>query len=68
VPPKKRTHRKVIVPNRDSWATVNKRVQPVFDAALGLQAEIAYVTRPRDELLTLLMSGKVRVNVSGAAS
>ena len=48
--------------------TEQRRISAVLDVAEGLEAEISELTRTRDELLPLLMSGKVRISESLAVA
>ena len=51
----------VPVPERSVIEAFEDRTWPLFKLALELELEIAELTRTRDELLPLLMSGRVRV-------
>lgn len=52
----------VATPPRDKWNRLDRVVRPLWDEALSAREHIADLTRTRDELLPLLMSGKVRVD------
>lgn len=57
----------VAVPPEPKRAAVERRLNDIWTTVVGLTDEIADLTRTRDELLPLLMSGKVRVqDVEGA--
>lgn len=51
----------VATPPPDTWNRLDRVVRPLWDEALSAREHIADLTRTRDELLPLLMSGKVRV-------
>lgn len=51
----------VRVPSERDGAVFDAAAQPLFDAITSIAGEIADLTRARDELLPLLMSGRVQV-------
>jgi type I restriction enzyme S subunit len=54
--------RPVAVPDRSRWSRLDTIVRPLWDEALQARLHAADLARTRDELLPLLMSGKVRVS------
>jgi type I restriction enzyme S subunit len=54
--------RMVALPPRALWPRLDATVRPLWDMALGARIEADELARTRDELLPLLMSGKVRVD------
>lgn len=54
-------NRTVNVPPREQWSELDAKIMPLYDLSMDLQAEINDLTRTRDELLPLLMSGAIRV-------
>lgn len=53
--------REVDLPPRRRWAELDAVIGPLWDEALQARLQAASLGRMRDELLPLLMSGKVRV-------
>lgn len=51
---------RIVVPEDAVGARFDAIAQPLFDAIVSLAVEVDELTRTRDELLPLLMSGKVR--------
>lgn len=56
--------RKVAIPPRSMWHALDDKIGPLWDEALAARMHVADLTRSRDVLLPLLMSGKVRVDES----
>lgn len=48
-------------PDEEARVTLHQQVEPLLTAAVALEREVADLTRQRDELLPLLMSGRVIV-------
>jgi type I restriction enzyme S subunit len=53
---------RIAVPSDEVLSRFDARAEPLHRAIVALQDEIDQLTRTRDELLPLLMSGKVRVS------
>lgn len=56
--------RQVTVPTRSQWSGLDEKIRPFWDEGLSSRQHVAELTRSRDELLPLLISGKIRVNES----
>jgi type I restriction enzyme S subunit len=54
--------RLVAVPARSRWETLDAKIRPFWDEALAARIHASELARARDELLPLLMSGKVQVS------
>lgn len=54
--------RLVSVPVQSAWADLNAAVRPYWDEALSARMHASDLAATRDELLPLLMSGRVRVS------
>ena len=52
---------RIHVPDPEAGARFDCQAQPLYDAVVSLQYEVADLTRVRDELLPLLMSGNILV-------
>jgi type I restriction enzyme S subunit len=60
--------RAVAVPRRGAWEALDVVIQPLWEEALASEVQAVALAGTRDELLPLLMSGRVRVeDVRGAA-
>jgi type I restriction enzyme S subunit len=60
--------RLVACPARDRWADLDALIRPLWDESLQARVQAEALTRTRDELLPLLMSGRVRVHDMGQAA
>jgi type I restriction enzyme S subunit len=56
--------RQVTIPPRSEWARLDEKIRPFWDEALASRQYVAELTRTRDELLPLLLSGKVSIDES----
>ena len=57
----------VPIPNKDQIEKASAMIKPLWDAELELSLEALHSSRTRDELLPLLMSGRIRVGEERAA-
>ncbi|WJM17148.1 restriction endonuclease subunit S [Microbacterium arborescens] len=54
--------RLVAVPPRLAWSALDAKIRPLWDGSLSARTHISDLARARDEILPLLMSGKIRVD------
>lgn len=53
--------RRVALPETAGWGALDSVIRPLWDEALQGRMQAVHLARTRDELLPLLMSGKIRV-------